>query len=86
MSAQEALARFVAAHFRSALAGRVLGPDDPLLSSGVVDSFGLLELIAFVEDAFGVSIDPARHGLGELETVNRIAALIERLRAGAPTP
>ena len=86
MSTSETVTRFVAARFRSSLAGREPGPDDPLLESGVVDSFGLLELIAFLEDTYGVRIDPSRLELGQLGTVNRIVALVERLRGGAPAP
>lgn len=82
MSAHETVARFLATRFRSTLAGREPDPDEPLLSSGVVDSFGLLELIAFVEDTFGVRIDPARLGLERLDTVDRIVALVESLRDG----
>jgi acyl carrier protein len=56
-------------------------PDDDtaLFSSGKVDSFGVLELIAFLEDAFGVDIDTARHEIREFDTVARIAALLGQL-------
>ena len=84
MSTHETVARFLATRFRSTLAGREPRPDEPLLSSGVVDSFGLLELIAFVEDSFGVRIDPARLGLERLDTVGRIVALVESLGGGGP--
>lgn len=53
--------------------------DQPLLSTGIVDSFGVLELIAFLEDTFRVTIAPSRLEMTELETVNRIVALVERL-------
>ena len=86
MSAHATVARFLATRFRSTLGGREPRPDEPLLSSGVVDSFGLLELIAFVEDSFGVRIDPARLGLERLDTVDRIVALVESLGGGPTVP
>ena len=42
------------------------------------DSFGVLELIAFLEDTFHISIDTARHELMEFDSVNQIVALVER--------
>lgn len=52
-----------------------------LVSSGIVDSFGVLELIAFLEERFGVDIDPARHELEEFDTVAKIVALVTTLPA-----
>ncbi len=74
---------FITSRFRAALGGRDLGLNDPLFSSGVVDSFGVLELIAFLEDEFAMSIDTARHDLTEFDTVNRIVDLVTRVRHGA---
>jgi acyl carrier protein len=71
---------FLHARFRSALAGRTIGDDDALFSSGIIDSFGVLELIAFLEDTFGVTIDTARHDLREFDTVAKIRELLGRVR------
>ena len=76
---EAAIREFVCRRFHSALGSRRLDPDSPLFSSGIVDSFGLLELIAFLEDSFGVSIDPARHDLIALDTPRRIGALVTTL-------
>jgi acyl carrier protein len=38
----------------------------------------VLELIAFLEDTFHISIDTARHELMEFDSVNQIVALVER--------
>jgi acyl carrier protein len=64
------------------LAGERLQAGTPLFSSGIVDSFGVLELIAFLEETFGIVIDPARHELGELDSVDRIVALVTSLDHG----
>jgi acyl carrier protein len=78
-SPHETVAAFVRTRFRASLAGRELALDQPLLSSGIVDSFGVLELIAFLEDTFGVTIAASRLDMTELETVHCIVALVERL-------
>lgn len=78
--AQEDIAAFLIRRFRAAIPGGRIGFDDPLISSGVIDSFGVLELIAFLEDTFHVVLDPTRLALTEFETVNRITAVVERAR------
>jgi acyl carrier protein len=81
MSPEETVTSFVSRRFRAALRGGELRADDPLISSGIIDSFGLLELIAFLEDTFSVTIDPGQHPTTEFETVNDIVALVERVRS-----
>jgi acyl carrier protein len=39
----------------------------------------VLELIAFLEETFGVDIDPRRHELTEFDTVGKIATLVATL-------
>jgi acyl carrier protein len=82
MHGAEVIAEFIGTRFRTKFGGRAPGVDEPLISSGVIDSFGVLELIAFLEDSFHVTIDPARQELTEFETVNRIADVVERARRG----
>jgi acyl carrier protein len=81
---EAAICEFVHERFRVAVGPRRLGADSPLFSSGVIDSFGLLELIAFLEDAYGVTIDPVRHDLMTLDTPRRIAALVTALHQPRP--
>ena len=75
----ETIESFLRTRFRSAIRGE-LRPDDSLFSSGIVDSFGVLELIAFLEDTFHIVIDPSRHELTEFDTINKIAVLVDRAR------
>ena len=81
MDPRQTIANYLQARFRSTLRGSALSFDAPLISSGVIDSFGVLEVIAFLEDTFGITIDPNRHELTEFETVDRIAALVDKVRA-----
>jgi len=72
----DTVAGFIRSRFRSSLRGGVLKNDDPLFSTGVVDSFGVLELIAFLEDTFRITIDTTRHDLSEFDTVDKIVELV----------
>jgi acyl carrier protein len=80
---EETIRAFLRDRFRASIGSRPLDPDTPLFSSGIVDSFGVLELIAFLDDTFGVNIDPARHELAEFDTISKIAALVTRLQRPA---
>ena len=78
MTTQETVAAFLKTRFHTSMRGGELGMDDPLFSSGIVDSFGVLELIAFLEDTFHISIDTAHHELIEFDSVNKIVAQVQR--------
>lgn len=60
-----------------------LGLDDSLLEQGVLDSTGVLELVAFLEGTFGIQLDDDELVPENLDTVRRIAAFIERKRLAA---
>lgn len=43
-----------------------------LLSSGLIDSFGMVELLVFVEGRTGASIDPGDVNFDNFDSVDRI--------------
>lgn len=55
---------------------REIKPDEPLLSSGLVDSFSLMDLALFVEDQYGVRIDDTELNAETFDTLNELAVLI----------
>ena len=46
--------------------------ETPLLSSGLVDSFGMVELLVFVEAQTAASIDPGDVNFDNFDSVERI--------------
>ena len=52
-----------------------LGPDTPLLSTGLLDSFAIVTLLAALDTAFGIDVDVEKIEIEELETPGSIAAL-----------
>lgn len=56
---------------------RLILPDEPLLSSGLVDSFNLVELSLFVEKTFNVLIDDTELNRETFDTLTQLVALIE---------
>lgn len=59
--------------------------DASLMEQGVVDSTGVLELILFLEQEFGVKVADAEATPRNLDTVRRILAYVERKRSTAGT-
>ena len=60
-----------------------LQDDTPLISSGLIDSIGMIGLIAFIESRFGIEFHPREVEAEKLDTLTRIEALIERKLAPA---
>jgi acyl carrier protein len=60
---------------------RALKPDEPLISSGLIDSFNLVDLALFVEDTFGVRIDDSELNAQTFDTLDQLAALIQSRRS-----
>lgn len=52
--------------------------DDTLLfSSGLIDSFSMVDLLMFIEDTVGCRVHPADVTLDNFDSVDRILAFIE---------
>ena len=75
------LARYIASEILKDSA-RVVMNDEPLISSGLIDSFSLVDLALFVEDTFGVRIEDTELTSVVFDTVDQLAELITRRRAG----
>lgn len=51
---------------------------DPLFSVGVVDSFGLIELLAFLEDELGAPISIMELTMDNIDSIDAITSLVGR--------
>jgi acyl carrier protein len=54
-----------------------LKDDTPLKESGILDSVSTLKLVTFVEETFGIEIEP-HEASSAFERIEDIAALVER--------
>jgi len=52
--------------------------DQPLLSTGLVDSFHLVELAIFIETELGVRIDDTELNSGTFDTLAQLTVLVEQ--------
>jgi acyl carrier protein len=56
---------------------RKIAADEALLSSGLVDSFSLMDVALYVEDTFGVRIEDTELNADTFDTLTQLAALID---------
>jgi len=56
---------------------RVLLPDEPLISNGLVDSFNLVDLSLFIEKTFNVYIDNTELNRETFDTLSQLASLVQ---------
>ena len=51
---------------------------DPLLTTGIIDSLGLVKMLAFLNEQFSVNIDDREIIPENFETVQSIASLVKK--------
>ena len=57
--------------------GRKITSEERLISSGLIDSFSLIDLALFIEDTFGVRIADTELNSQTFDNLTQLAALIE---------
>lgn len=55
-----------------------LGVEDSLLDTGVIDSTGVLELVAFIEETYGIKIEDEEIVPENLDSINNIFLYISQ--------
>lgn len=53
-----------------------LGDDDLLFTSGLIDSFSLIEMLAFMESEFECKIDVTDLNIDELDSISALESLV----------
>ncbi len=62
-----------------------VGPDDSLLGRGVFDSLGILDVIGFLEEAFGIGVEQQEITAANFDTLNAIARFVVAKLDAAPS-
>jgi acyl carrier protein len=73
---------FVVGNFLFGQNGDGLADDQSFLETGIIDSTGVLELIGFVEERFGITVADHEILPANLDSVTNLASFITR-KAGA---
>jgi len=73
---ESAIRRFVVDTFLFGKGGETLGDQDSLLDRGIIDSTGVLELVAFIEGDFGITVDDDDLVPANLDSIAGVAAFV----------
>lgn len=81
MSLRAEIRQFIAENYLLARDVGRLGDSDSLTSQGILDSTGALELVTHLEERYGITVQDEELHPDNLDSVDKIAAFIERKRA-----
>jgi acyl carrier protein len=74
----EDLRRFVVDNFMFGQAQAGFSNDDSFLDNGIVDSTGVLELVAFLEEKYAITIQDQELVPDNLDSINKLVRFLER--------
>ncbi len=75
--------QFIVDEFMPDVSVDELDSDFDLLTGGVVDSLGLLQVVAWLETEFDVSVDESQLGPESFRTVDAIKTYVDQAKASA---
>ncbi len=78
-----ALKEFVLKEFLPGEPAENLDESTPLISGAIVDSIGVMKLVMFIENKYGIDIEP--HEMGE-EFMGTIATIVKNVHAKISQP
>ena len=61
---------------------RAIGDEDPLLRTGILDSLGILEVVAFIESEFGILVADEELIPESFESIATMARFVDGKRDG----
>ncbi|HEU4724431.1 MAG TPA: acyl carrier protein [Candidatus Eisenbacteria bacterium] len=59
---------------------RAIGDEDPLLRTGILDSLGILEVVAFIESEFGIAVADEELVPESFESIATMARFVDGKR------
>jgi acyl carrier protein len=83
MNTEVEIKRFIINDPSSGMGCEKIDSDEPLISSGILDSLNLLRLVNFIEKQFGVTVEDGELIHDNFETINCIKAFLEKKQQAA---
>lgn len=82
---RDAVKAFVIENFLFGDTDNPLADADSLIENGIIDSTGVLELVAFIEDRYGITVADSEIVPANLDSLGRITAFIASKTAAPAT-
>ena len=83
MDQRQQIRRFILENFLFSTDDSALVDDRSLIESGTVDSTGILELIMFIENTFGIRVADEEMLPQNFDSVTRVLAFVARKQASS---
>ena len=81
MTTPDPILGFILSEFLAGTQPNTVSLDQPLISSGIIDSVGTMKLVLFLEKSFEIDIEAEDITAGRLDTLRSIAALVTERQA-----
>ncbi len=78
MAISDQVRQFVVDNFLMGEDSKDLKEDTSFLEEGIIDSTGVLELVAFIEETYGIRIEDEELIPENLDSISNISSFIER--------
>ncbi|OQX83602.1 MAG: acyl carrier protein [Candidatus Latescibacteria bacterium 4484_7] len=78
MDSKELIRNFIRENFLFDSDDAKIDEEDSFLENGIVDSTGILELVSFVEDEFGIEVKDEELVPDNFDSIAKLAGFIER--------
>ncbi len=72
-----AVKNFILAEFLPGEDPNQLTPTTPLITGGILDSLSTLRLVSFIQETYGVEVEPHEMGVDHLDSLEEITKLIQ---------
>ena len=79
---EDAVKEYILAEFLPGTRPSELDRTTPLVTGGILDSLATVQLVGFLEDSFGIAVEPHEASVDHLDSLALIADLVRRKRAG----
>lgn len=78
MSTKETLRNFILENYMFTDDQNALKDSDSFLDSGIIDSTGILEVVMFLEESFGIKVDDEEMVPENLDSIDNLVAFVAR--------
>lgn len=79
---QEEVTSFIVTNFLFGKAEEAPTPSDSFMETGLIDSTGILQVVVFLEDKYGITVGDDELVPSNLDSVENIANFVARKRGG----
>ncbi len=76
LSVQDELINFIRENFIAGRSDAEIGFEDSLIDGGIIDSTGVLELVTFIEEKYGINVEDEELVPENLDSVKNLVAFL----------